>query len=152
MYQLYSQTTALRTICCDAGLFIQSVSYPLKLFSPLTCCQLSPCCISIIIWHSPSLFLPISCPLATEDSPFQNFQTDTFLRERRSKAHSKTAITQDRNLGSYLVLVTVWIYGSLLQFVITSCALKHCPNMFCCESTDPVWHYFKRERAMRHHY
>lgn len=49
----------------------------------------------------------------------------------------------DRNLGSYLELVTVWISGSLLQFVITSWALKHCPNMFCCESTDPVWHYFK---------
>lgn len=129
-----------------------SASYLLQLFSPLTHRQPSPHHLFIVVWHFPSLFLPISCPLATEDSPFQNFQTDTFLRERRSKARSKTAIIQDRNLGSYLVLLTVWIYGSLLQSVITSWALKHCPNMFCCESTDPVWHCFKRERARRHYY
>ena len=153
MYQLYSQRTALRTICCDIVLPIQFCLLPFKsLFSSYMPSTVSILYLFIVVWHSPSLFLPISCPLATEDSPFQNFEIDTFLRERRSKAHSKTAITQDRNLGSYLVLLTVWIHGSLLQFVITSWALKHCPNMFCCESTDPVWHYFKSKRAMRHHY
>lgn len=64
----------------------------------------------------------------------------------------KTAIIQGRNLGSFIMLLTVWIYGCLLQCVITSWALKHCPNMFCCESTDPVWRYFRRDGAMRHHY
>lgn len=92
----------------------------------------------------PFPFLTHLLPTGYRRLTFPKLSVDTFLRERRSKkAPSKTAITAGRNLGSYLVLVTVWISGSLLQFVITSWALKHCPNMFCCESTDPVWHYFK---------
>lgn len=91
MCQLYCQRTALRTICCDAGLFIQFCVLPFKvLFSSYMLSTVSILYLLISVYHSPSLFLPISCPLATEESPFQNFQIDTFLRERRSKAYSKT--------------------------------------------------------------
>lgn len=130
-----------RTLPADGSL-IHSHLQPLKPFAPLTCCQLSPSCISGIVWHSLSLSLPIFCPLDTEDSPFQNFQwmpssEEEGQRRLPPKQQSQQTETWDP------VLVTVWISGSLLQFVITSWALKHCPNMFCCESTDPVWHYFK---------
>lgn len=126
----------------DDGSSIHFHLQPLKLFAPLTCCQLSPFCISGIVWHSLSLFLPIFCPLDTEDSPFQNFQWIP-SSEKEGQSSSLQTSNHSRQKPGILVLVTVWISGSLLQFVITSWALKRCPNMFCCESTDPVWHYFK---------
>lgn len=73
-----AQVTALGTSPKDSAWWwlLHSLPSPtLKALCSLSCCQLSPSCISVPVWHSLSHFLPIFCPLHTEDSPFQNFQS-----------------------------------------------------------------------------
>lgn len=151
MCQLYSQRTALRTTCCDIGLVIQSC---LLLFKALFSSYMLSTVSTLSLHHCLSFsfpFLTYLLPTGYWRLTFSTLSAGYLPQRKKVKGSLQTAIRQDRNLGSYLVLVTVWIFGSLLKFVITSWALKHCPNMFCCESMEPVWH-FKRERAMRHHY
>jgi len=82
MYQLHSQRTALRTICCDVGLFIQSVSYPLKLFFPLICHHLSPYSISRHCLAFSSPFLSYLLPAGYRRLTFSKL-SDGYLPQRR---------------------------------------------------------------------
>lgn len=151
MYQLNPQRAAGDLI---AGYSFSSVFCPSQLFS-LTRCQMHTY-ILVPLQMLYSILLAFShLSLAhwlQKTHLFKIFRQVTSSKKGGQGLTPKTAIIQGRNLGSFIMLLTVWIYGCLLQCVITSWALKHCPNMFCCESTDPVWRYFRRDGAMRHHY
>lgn len=141
-----SELSAVMSACS-----FSSVSYPLKLFSPLTCHQ---CLQTAAFHHCLAFSFPILSHLLPTGYRKLTFPklSDRSLPQRKEAKHSLQNSNRPGQKAGILPCVGNWIYGSLLQFVITSWALKHCPNMFCCESTDPVWHYLKRERATRHHY